>query len=396
LISIREVTGDERLTTSYVVQSYAFDASPPDGGPVAESYRTFHPYHSGNRTLIVEEDGTTLAAASAIPMRQNVRGVVRPMAGIAGVATHPLARRSGHVRTLMNRLLGEMRDTGHPVSALYPFRPSFYGRFGYVGLPKARTVRFSPAGLAPLVRTDLPGDLKWRRAADAYDDVRALTLRLLDEKHGYATFPDYRALAFRDANDRWVVTAHAGGEVVGALAYRIAAHAGELSGGALLSTGPLGRALILRFLAHHTDQVGEVVLSVPPDETPELWGEDFAVRTVVDVHQPESSAPMVRVLSVEDLAGGAVGPAQAVVEVVDDPFIAGVYQLDGDEGVLTVGRSTRAPDAVVSAAGLSALVYGVLDPAELPIRGLGTVPPNAAVPLRTLFPSARPYVWAEF
>jgi predicted N-acetyltransferase YhbS len=395
-IRIREIEGDERLTTSFVVQTYAFDPSPPDGGDVSPAHRSFLPYHAGNRTLVVEDGGTTLAAASAVPMSQNVRGVVRPMAGIAGVATHPLARRSGHVRTLLHRLLGDMRDAGHPVSVLYPFRPSFYARFGYVGLPRARTARFSPAGLAPLMRADLRGDVKWRRAGDAYDDVRALTRRLLDERHGFAVFPDYRAIALRDSNDRWVVTAHVDGEVAGALVYRIEEHAGDLSGGPLLSTGPLGRALLLRFLAHHTDQITRVVITLPHDETPELWGTDFAVETIAPVAFPNSAAPMARVLSVEALAGCAAGPGRALVEVVDDPYIAGTYLFDGEDGVLTVGRPPSGADVVLTAAGLSALVYGVLDPAELPIRGFGTVPPAAEAALRSLFPPARPYVSAEF
>ncbi len=83
-------------------------------------------------------------------MRQNIRGTVLPMAGVAGVATHPLARRRGLVRTLLNQLLEEMRDDGTPVSVLYPFRTSFYARFGYVTLPQHRTAVFSPDGLAGL------------------------------------------------------------------------------------------------------------------------------------------------------------------------------------------------------------------------------------------------------
>ena len=111
---------------------------------------------------------------------------------------------------------------------------------------------------------------------------------------------------------------------------------------------------------------------------------------------PDSSPPMARVLSVEALAGCKVGPGRAVVEVVDDPFIAGVYALDGEDGVLTVGRPARDPDAVLTAAGLSALVYGVLDPAELPIRGFSAVPRDAEASLRSLFKPARPYVFVEF
>jgi len=68
------------------------------------------------------------------------------------VAAQPLARRHGHVRALLRELLGRMRDTGCALSALYPFRPSFCERFGYVGLPRARTVTFSSADLAGLMQ----------------------------------------------------------------------------------------------------------------------------------------------------------------------------------------------------------------------------------------------------
>ena len=74
--------------------------------------------------LAAFEDDGALASAAGIPMRQNVRGLVAPMAGIASVTSHPLARRRGFVRELMRRILGDMRKTGHVVSALYPFRPS--------------------------------------------------------------------------------------------------------------------------------------------------------------------------------------------------------------------------------------------------------------------------------
>ena len=46
--------------------------------------------------------------------------------------------------------------------------------------------------------------------------------------------------------------------------------------------------------------------------------------------------------------------------------------------------------------GLSALVYGVLDPVDVVARGLGTVSGDAIGPLRTLFPREMPYLFADF
>jgi predicted acetyltransferase len=330
-------------------------------------------------------------------MRQNVRGSTYPMAGIAGVATHPLARRQGHVRTLLTQLLGEMRDSGHAVSALYPFRPSFYERFGYASLPKSRRVTFSPTDMGRLLRADLPGEVSLERVKDGYDTYRAFTLRLLEEWHGFSLFPDFRAERLRDENQYWLATARVAGDVVGVVLYRIAAHGGELDAEQLLTTGPLGRALLLQFFARHVDQVDTVVVTVTPDELPELWSTDVATVTEARTKGPGMNAPMARVLSLEALAGLAVGPGRLSVSVVDDPFIAGQYVLDGTSGKLDVTRGAgQAATATLTAAGLSALVYGVLDPEDVVLRGLGAVPDDAARELRTLFSRRVPFLSADF
>jgi hypothetical protein len=391
---VRRITGDERLTTSFPIQSYAFDASPA-ATPVSDTFAGYLPYSRVNTTFAVVDGDATLATASGIPMRQNVRGRVLPMAGISGVAAHPLARRRGHVRTVLGQLLAEMRDAGHAVSALLPFRASFYARFGYVGIPRQRQVELAPEALASLHRLDLPGEVRLRRIKDGYDDHRAFTLRMLESVHGFAVFPDARAVALREEDDRWLVTAHVDDELAGALTYRIERHGGTLAGDDLLTTGPLGRTLLLQFLARHVDQVARVTMTVAPGETPELWGTDLTVRTCARVSYPESPAPMVRVLAMEALAGIPAGPGEAVVEVVDDTYVAGVYTLRGGPDGLDVERGGE-PAATLTAAGLSALVYGVLDPEEVGLRGLGTVPAEAAGPLRALFPPARPYLFSSF
>jgi GNAT superfamily N-acetyltransferase len=399
-MKIRRVKPEERLDTSFPLTAYAFAPSPISAEEVAKVIKLAR-YSSGFTVLVAEEDGRTLATAAAIPMRQNVRGSVYPMAGIAGVATHPLARRQGHIRTLLNELLGQMRDSGHVVSALYPFRSSFYQRFGYIGLTKPPTVTFAPADLRPLLRADLPGEIGWERIKDGYDAYRELTAHLLERRHGFAEFPDFRAERLRDTDERWLVTARRDGAVIGALTYRITDHDGDLLGDHMLTAGPIGRALLLQFFAHHTDQVARVSVTVDPDESPEQWCADLAFVSESRAAVASSLPPMARVLSVDALAGMAVGPGHVAVTVLDDPFIAGEYVFDGISGQLDVARpgahiTDARPAATLTAAGLSGIIYGVLDPSELVIRGLGTVPDDAANQLRTLFPRRHPYVMAEF
>ncbi|PZF93494.1 GNAT family N-acetyltransferase [Micromonospora deserti] len=397
---IRRVSSEERLTTSFPLVAYAFEKSPRTAARAAE-FRDYLPYHEGNRTLVVEEDGSTLAAASAVPMRQNLRGAVLPMAGVAGVATHPLARRQGHVRALLHQLLDEMRDEGHVVSALWPFRPSFYARFGYTGLPKPRTASFSPADLAPLLRAELPGEVGWERIATGYPVWREFTERCLRERHGFALFPDYRDVGLRDRDEHWLLTAQVGGVVTGAVTYQIDDHGGTLTADDLLVTDPYARALLLQFFARHVDQVARVTVQLPADELPELWLTDLEVHVEARVARPGSAAPMARLLSVDALAGLPTGPGRVRVALTGDRWLAGTYLLDGTTGSLELvggAAATRGtpPTATLTAAGLSALAYGVLDPVEVQLSGLGEVPADAATELSRLFPRHLPYLFADF
>ncbi|SCE83762.1 GNAT family N-acetyltransferase [Micromonospora mirobrigensis] len=395
---IRRLAAEERLTDSFPLQGYAFEASPMTAAR-AEEFRAYLPYNSGNRTLVAEEDGRAVAAASAVPMRQNLRGRVLPMAGVAGVATHPLARRRGHVRALLHQLLDEMRDEGHALTALYPFRASFYERFGYVGLPAPRRVTLSPAHLGSLLRADLPGELGWERIAAGWDGYLAFTERCLAERHGFAVFPEFRAVGLRDRDDRWLLTARIDATTVGAVTYRIDDHGGELVGDDLLATDPYARALLLQFFARHVDQVERVSFTVPADELPELWLTDLAVRVEARVAGPGSPAPMARLLSLDALAGLPAGAGRVRVELVADRWLAGTYLFDGATGHLEVrgdAAGAGTPVATLTAAGLSALAYGVLDPAEVDVRGLGRVPPDAAAELRRIFPRELPYLFADF
>ncbi|GLY04584.1 MULTISPECIES: GNAT family N-acetyltransferase [Actinoplanes] len=391
-MEIRQISADERPSTMFPLQGYAFEGSP--GSPadvVAQQARVR--YFTTTTSLVAEEDGRALACAAGMPMRQNVRGVLHDMQAIASVAVHPEARRRGFARDLVNRLLRQGNDEGRTVSCLYPFRPSFYARFGFVGLPQRRLVSLDPAGLG---RVEVPGAsvqlLPNREAFDVYAQTTAL---VASRRHGFAVYDETRFEEWR-GDPVWVAVARSGGEVVGVLRYRIDGFGGELTGEDLLTTGPLGRALLLGFLARHVDQVERITLRVDPAEAPELWATDLTATIESRVSSPLHRAPMARVSSLPALAGLPAGEADVTVEVVDDELIGGVWSLSGAGGALTVAKGTAEPSATLTAAGLSGLVYGVLDPVDVVTRGLGSVPVDAFDALRTLFPRQLPWVCANF
>lgn len=395
-MKIRRLDRDERPIASFPTQTYSFQPSPVTKETM-ERWRRDDAYYGHNLTLVAEDGGKAVAEVAAIAMRQNVRGSVYPMAGIAGVAAQPHIRRRGYVRSLLIELLGQIRESGHAVSALYPFRPSFYQRFGYIGVPKTRTVRFPVSELDFLLRTPLDGEVEWNRVSEAFEDYRGLAHRLLPQRHGFAVFPSYREVKLRDMDERWLVTARVNGEVTGAATYHITGFGGQLIADDLLVTSPLSRALILQFFARHIDQVTEIVVTVPADELPELWATDLTTVVETRTSYPTEPAPMARVLSLDALNGMVVGPGRVAVEIVDDHFLNGRYVFDGMAGTLdiSVGQTVK-PTVTLTAAGLSGLVYGVLDPGDVVVRGFGDVPSEQAAGLATLFPRTIPYFFSRF
>jgi hypothetical protein len=390
---IRRVSGDEMLTL-FPLQSYAFGSS-PESPEELEERRKGMPYRA-DWTRLVAFDGTDAqAVVVGIPMRQNVRGKVLPMLGVSGVASHPMARRQGHIRKLLTQLHGEFRNEGSPVSTLYPFRPSFYERFGYAGFPKARKIRLFTDGLDRVARFDLPGEVSFHRIGDVFDTWWDFNQRLLVTRHGTGEFSRELVKQFGDDNRTWVVFARHEGEIAGALAYRTSEFGQALRVDAFLHTGPIGRTLLLQWLARHRDQYASFEPKLAPDEKPDLWYTDVRYDDETEIKVPTHSAPAGRILSVEGLSGITAGPASVTVEVVDDPFVGGVWTLDGTGGALEV-KPGGTPTARLTSNGLATLVYGGLDPVEIQIRGYGTVDATAAAALRVLFPPAVPYLRAEF
>lgn len=53
------------------------------------------------------------------------------MAGISAVCSYPQSRDKGYIRDIFNKLLPELFKSGYDVSTLYPFKYSYYNKFGY-------------------------------------------------------------------------------------------------------------------------------------------------------------------------------------------------------------------------------------------------------------------------
>jgi predicted acetyltransferase len=106
-------------------------------------------YGGGPDTLFIGMDGARAAAALQIhPLRQWIAGELMECAGIGSVAASPTHRRRGIGAELVTEALRAAHERGDVLSALYPFRTSFYQQLGYGHSGEVMQYQIAP-GLLP-------------------------------------------------------------------------------------------------------------------------------------------------------------------------------------------------------------------------------------------------------
>jgi predicted acetyltransferase len=124
------------------------------------------PWSGAGDYLLAERDGAAVGTASNIPFRMWICGAPVSCQGVAYVGTAKAARRRagtepGVASVVMNEVIRAARERAFVVTALMPFRASFYEHFGY-GLVERRFDWTIPMAILP---TGDPGE--WRLAGEA-------------------------------------------------------------------------------------------------------------------------------------------------------------------------------------------------------------------------------------
>ena len=127
--------------------------------------------------LLAEESNHAIATTTSLSMHLWMRGARLPCQGVAYVGTIRTARRGGVAKQLMTATIARAREREQVVTALMPFRASFYERFGY-GIVERRTDWTIPLSVMPTI--DTPG---LRYATDA-DRLAIAALRQRFVEHG--------------------------------------------------------------------------------------------------------------------------------------------------------------------------------------------------------------------
>jgi predicted acetyltransferase len=133
--------------------------------------------------LIAQRDGLDVGTATSLSLKMWIRGGCLPCQGVAYVGTVKTHRRGGSkgergiASQIMTETLRKARERSEAVSALMPFRASFYSHFGY-GLAEKRTEWFLPLAVLPA------GDFDGFRFVKPSDHAAIGSLRQRENERG--------------------------------------------------------------------------------------------------------------------------------------------------------------------------------------------------------------------
>jgi predicted acetyltransferase len=386
-IAIRQVQGEEMLDLTHTLYAYSFEPSPPVMRLDEETRRKSALYMHNAICIALLENGHPMSMAFGLEMSQHVRGRIQPMGGVMDVATHPAARHKGYARQVMTHLFAAMRDAGVALSALYPFRESFYERLGYISFPQPRAFTLVPGALAPLLKRDLGGSVEHVPIAEGFESYLAYVRAHQGRTHGMALGNDHWAARLRDQNRSWLAIARVGRDPVGIMCYRLRGRDQSMPVRPFFYHDSRGRYLLLEWLARHDGQTKTLDLRLSPAERPETWLADLKVQS------RGTTSPMGRVIDLCALQGVRTGPGRFVAQIHDPlcPWNEGCYQFETIDGALHVTPAQYA-ECDLSIQGLSALAYGTNDPGDLPFRGWGDPAAETQVAMRAMFPPMQPYL----
>jgi predicted acetyltransferase len=353
-------------------------------------FYTDHPRFGLRDVRVGELDGQIVASLVLYPLRAWVRGQLVPVTGIGSVAVSPEHRRRGIAESLLRSTLRELRQRGDAFVGLYPWRGSYYRRFGWGTIEYTHVLAFAPTVLpysdeARRVRRLLLPD---RPAVEAlYEKVGA------QGHFAMARSPEWWSRRLWTYPGEWlVVEGRRRGQIEGYLQYEVDDTNGPfklaLSVHEIVAATPEAHRGLVGHLASLADQVNEIHFAAPADHA---W--HAVLRTAQNLHPGAeisvlsdtgnvAAGLMLRLTDVkaglEKLPVAPTARGEVVIEVRDDilPANARGWRVTARDGRLTAGpepagpRSRRRPRVTLTADVLGPVIAGTLLPTRAAEVGL--------------------------
>lgn len=278
--------------------SYCFDD--PSETTSKEDWDNYFDILDLNNCLGYYEDGKLASTYVIIDYNMYVRGTIMKMGGIAAVATKPTQRKKGHVSALLSESLKLMRENKQYISVLYPFKFSFYRRYGYVNCADFRWVISTPQNIL-LPKNFQPLEVKEISHDESYDLIHPIRKRI-GQKYNFVVFDTAKNWKFHNLNKKskiYIISDN--GENVGYFIFKRDKNTGRwdirLTFRDVVVDSMQARLTVFDFIKKHTDQCKDFRMNFIGNEQAtdyfdNLWDGD-------DYHNHESGGPMFRVIDVE-------------------------------------------------------------------------------------------------
>jgi predicted acetyltransferase len=334
------------------------------------------------------EDGRLTTALISNSYVCSLFGKEHKMSGIGAVASWPQDRGKGHVRSLMHHAMRKDHGEGKTVSTLYPFKYSFYNKFGYGSIGGFALYKLAPLDIRQLpplkgewivfdCSEEMLGDYKavvsaWASHFDfaclpaSYTPERIRGILNLSKEHCYL----YRSGGETKAMIRYALT------VIGPYAKRL-----EVRKSAW--TDVEGFGAIFSFLGTHRDQIPEIEWRAKRDLPVHLMTKEPRIQCSLSWDWMARPLDLPRLLADKAEAEGFDGRTE--FSVVDDVIESntGAYRVENGK----VTRTARPADNPIDMPVLSSLLFGGMTYTEAVSAGHALSPQH-----RELFSRRRP-IW---
>ncbi|MBC7784152.1 MAG: GNAT family N-acetyltransferase [Burkholderiales bacterium] len=333
--------------------------------------------------LIASADGQDVGTATSLSMHMHIRGKRVPCQGVAWVGTSKSHRRRagsegsknerGIASQIMEKVVAKGRERGQSVSALMPFRTSFYEHFGY-GLVEYQNIWTIPLELLPQAPTD-----GWRFGA-ASDKPAMVACRARQATAGHCDVETSAAGIdewFQSLADSTQLFVQTDGDKIGAYAWVKTVDESDLSDGSdrLIAhilqpswDSPAALLSLLAMIGSLRDQYAAVRIVLPTD-VPLNWllrehqvphrnvQHPAAACKVISRMQARIIDP-VKFLTGQKLSRPVTGGA--IVGVRESEGDAHTYELSASDGVIECKPSARSADIELTDVLFAAIMCGSL------------------------------------
>jgi predicted acetyltransferase len=294
------------------------------------------------------EDGKLASTYVIVDYNMFVRGTLMKMGGIAAVASRPEQRKKGHVTALLTESLKVMRENKQYISVLYPFKFSFYRRYGYIHCADYRWVISTPQNIL-LPKNFQPLEVKELTHDESYDIVHPIREKI-GQKYNFVVFDDATSWKYHNLGKKSKIYGIIdNGEYVGYFIFKREKTKGRwdirLSFRDVIVDSMHARLTVLDFIKKHVDQCKDFRMNFIGDEQAtdyfdNLWDGD-------DYHNHESGGPMFRIIDIEKAIESLKFDNQLnvsfTINVEDEyaPWNNGVMKIDIDKGKAKVSRVNK-------------------------------------------------------